>query len=222
MKRLAFAVRVLAPMVLAALLTPPARGAGNPAIVKLTKPDVTCEIVFEDGKKLVVTPKGAPLNEGTYWVKSLSLFKKDKDGQTWEMRAVGNLTNVQVIIVEEGQEKILDLGPPIAFHGGVSQPKDKPDILAIQLSVLGRYGEGYLPQAYVGGGRRSPPMFRILTADGKKVFEDRFAATTTNSLHYEWTIPRGLTGKFKLEIQPDIGPFEWVVGVDAFDIPMAR
>jgi len=217
MKRFAV-VSLLAVTVLAALPIPSGHGAGKPAIVKLTKPDVTLEITFEDGRKLVVTPKGAPLNAGTYWVKSVSLFKKDKDGRTWELRGVGNLGNMEVVIVDEGQEKILDMGPPIGFYAGAGQDKNKLDTLGIRLNVVGRYGEGYLPEAFLDARRQEPPAFRIVSADGKTVFADRFPGTSTNSASYAWKMPRGLAGKFKLEIKPEIGPFEWATNAGEFEI----
>jgi hypothetical protein len=193
-------------------------GEGQPATVKVTKPDVTLEITFEDGRKLVVAPKGTPLKAGTYWVKSFSISRKDKDGRTWELRSTKILSNMQVIIVEEGQETILDLGPPILFVGWLGQEPNKPDILHIRCLALGRYAEGYFPGAFLLGKRPPLPTFRVLDAAGKTVLADRFSAAKDNEASYMWTIPRGLTGKLQLEIQPVMGPFEWTVKPAEFEI----
>jgi hypothetical protein len=219
-------VCVVGALVLAALAVPgslrgagkPAPGPGKPAMVRVPKGDVAVELTFEDGGRLVVTSKGSPLSAGTHWVKSLSMFKKDKGGRRWELRGVGNLGNAQVVIVDEGQDKVLDMGTPVGFYAGANQDAGKLENLNIQFSLSGRYGEGYLPEAFVDGVRQSPAAFRILTADGKTAFADRFAPATGNTASYVWKMPRGLSGKFKLELKPDIGPFEWSTNAGEFEV----
>jgi len=193
-------------------------GPGKPAMVRVPKGDITVELLFEDGGRLLVTPKGAPLAAGTHWVKSLSMLKKDKEGRTWELRGVGNLGNAQVIIVDEGQDKVLDMGTPVGFYAAASQDQAKLENLNIQFSLSGRYGEGYLPETFMNGVRQSPAAFQILTPDGKAVFSDRFPAASGNSASYVWKMPRGLSGKFKLELKPNLGPFEWSTNAGEFEI----
>jgi hypothetical protein len=212
--RCALAVPALAVLAVSSVWS----GTVKPATVKLTKGDVTLQVTFEDGGKLLVTSKGSSIKPGTYWVKSISLFKKDKEGRTWEMRGAGSLGNMQNITVDEGQERILDIGPPIAFYGAPFRDKNKPEILGIRYNVNGKHGEGYFPGAFLEGGQPPQPAFRVISASGKTLLSDRFPTTRNNQLGYAWTIPREFSGKIRLEIKPVMGPFEWVTNEGEFEI----
>ena len=196
------------------LLAPVVRAAPKkPALLKLasTLKDITCELKFENGMKLTVTTKGTPIRRGTYWVKSLRLFKKDDKGRTWELRSTKGFGSMRNITVARGQEKVLLLGPTITMRLGARQGKGaNANIVNIRLVTYGVASEVYFPAAYLRGKRGPTPSFKITDEDGNTLHTGRFNVSG-NSCRYEWRIPGGFKGRFKIEIRPTMGPFKWGV-----------
>jgi len=190
----------------------------KPAVVKLPKGDFALELTFEDGTKLNVTNKGTPLRAGTYTVKSLCLYKKDEKNRVWELHGAGPLGTMDSVTVEAEQEKILDPGPPIAFRVGAYQPKDRPGAVVIEVMVHGKYGEGYYPGAFLGRNRPPAPAFRVLNDAGKTVLAGEITVGKGAGGSYVWNPPAGLTGKFKIEVKPFMGPFEWATVPREFEL----
>jgi hypothetical protein len=109
--------------------------------------------------------------------------------------------------VEEGQEKVLDPGPPVVFHlMGWRGSLDKP--VNITLTAKGKYDEVYYPGAWLGNQQPQPPAFQIVDEQGKVLQEGRFTYARGTST-YPWTPPKGFAGKYKVMIKPALGPFEW-------------
>jgi len=187
--------------------------AAKPATVRLTTEGLIAEFVLEKGPKLVVTTKGTPLAAGTYTIKALSVFKKDDKGKVWEMRYVTGAGEKSgaTLIVDEGQDKVVDPGPPVSFQGWCRQ-MDPPNQGSVRLGfgVHGRYG-GLLvqPSAYLGGRAAPGPAFKLVTPEGKVIHQAAFVVSpSTAGLSYDWK-PGAFKGKYKIEIAASFGPFEW-------------
>jgi len=201
-------------LALLATVSPLAVGASTkPATLKLATAmgDVTLELQFEKGGKLNVTSKGTPVRAGTYWVKSLRLYKKDEKGRVWELRADKGLGSMKNLTVAPGQEKVLLLGPIITMRLGARQGKGAAaNVVNLRLVAFGVASEVYFPGAYLRGKRPPAPTFKITDEDGNTLHTGRFDVAG-NACRYEWRIPAGFKGRFDIEIKPTMGPFKWGV-----------
>ena len=181
-----------------------------PATLKLTRDDLTAHITFENKQKLKVTSRGTRLKAGTYWVKSVRVFKKDEKKRIWGLHGMEALGTMKTITVAAGQEKILDCGPPINFHLWARQGKDaERHLVKMTLSAVGRYGEIYWPGAFLGRKKPPAPTFRIVDEDDKLLHSGKFKVAASGRCSYSWRFPPGFKGKFKIELKPTLGPFKW-------------
>lgn len=191
----------------------------EPATVRLDRPGLVCEMTFEDGAKFTLTSEGARLKAGTYWLKSLRFLKKDDKGRLWELRSVGALRYMQVLIVDAGQDKIIQPGPPIRFAVGAQQGKgDQAGTVGLSVRAFGRYSEGYHLGATPVGKRPQPPAFRIVSESGKTLHAGKFDVIRGGAGTARWNLPRRFKGKYKIELQPYMGPFEWVTPQQTLEI----
>ncbi len=186
--------------------------AAKPATVRLTAEGLVAEFTLERAGKLVVTTKGTPLAAGTYTIKALSVFKKDDKGKVWEMRyatGAGEKSGA-TLIVDEGQDKVVDPGPPVSFQGWCRQmDPPKQDTVRLGFSCHGRYG-GLLvqPMAFLGGRPAPGPAFKLVTPEGKVIHQAAFTVSSAGGLNYDWK-PGAFRGKYKIVIAATFGPFEW-------------
>ena len=215
MKRLiaAVALACLAGAGLAWLVPSMSEGAGaKPASVKLKLENIVAEIAFERGPKLTLTSKPSPLAEGTYTVKTLSVFQKDDKGKVWELRAIPEqLGSLATITVDAEQEKIVDVGPPLSFHGWSRQgDPPKQDIVHLGFTAIGRMTVRYVPSVFLGGRRGPGPTLRLLTPEGKLIHQAAFSVAKDGQCTYEWK-PGAFRGKYKVAIDASFGAFEWAM-----------
>jgi len=190
-----------------------AAASREPTTLKLADvmEDTALELKFENGMKVTVTTKGTRIPPGTYWVKSLRLFKKDEKGRVWEMRCTGDFGSLKNITVAAEQEKVLLLGPTIALRLGARRGEGtEASIVRVRLSAAGVASESYFPGAHLNGRRAPAPTFRITDEDGKALAAGRFEVSG-NTCTYDWYIPRGYKGRYNIEIEPTLGPFKWGV-----------
>jgi len=194
------------------LLAGPALAASKkPANVKLTAEGVTAVFTFEKGPKLKVTTKGSPLKAGTYWTKSLTIYKKDDKERVWELRGTTRFGSVKVVMVNPEQEKILFMGPPIHLVVNATQGKGaEAQIMRFSLAAVGRSSEGYYPGAYLDGKKPPLPTFKITDADGKTLAAGRFSMTD-GRCGYDWHIPKGFKEHFNVDVKAVMGPFRWAL-----------
>jgi len=182
----------------------------TPANLKLTRDDLTLHITLENDQKLKVTSKGTRLKAGTYWVKSVQVFKKDEKGGVWELRTVEALGGMKTITVAAGQEKIIDCGPPLSIHMWARQGDGaQSNTVAIDLSVVGKYNERYWPGAWRG--RKGPPApgLKIVLEDGTVIHRARFPVAANGRCRYTWRVPSGFKGKYRVEPVLTFGPYKW-------------
>ena len=181
----------------------------QPATLKLIRDDLTVRITLENNLKLKVTSKGTPLKAGTYWVKSVRVYKKDEKNKTWGLHGMEALGTIKTITVAAGQEKILDCGPPINFHVYARQGKGaESHIVKMTLTAVGRYGELYWPGAFLGRKKPPAPAFKILDEDDQILHSGRFNVAPNGRCSYTWR-RGGFKGKFKIQLKPTLGPFKW-------------
>lgn len=202
---------LLTTVCLLATVTAAAGASKKPATLKLAPvmEGITLEVKFENRLKLNVTTKGTRIAPGTYWVKSLRLFKKDKKGRIWEMRCTERFGSYKTITASAGQEKVLLLGPMFALRLFARQGKGaNANIVNVRLSAAGVASESYYCGGYLNGKRAPAPLFKITTEEGKTLAAGRLKASG-DFCTYTWHPPRGFKGSYRIEIKPTMGPFEW-------------
>lgn len=181
----------------------------KPATVKMKRADIVAEITLDNGRKLTISGTPTPVTPGTYTVKALSIYKKDEKGKVWELRGLSDLGGLNMFAVDPGQDKVIDAGPPASFQGWARpDPGDKTTV-RMRFSLKGRSNEGYYPSAYVNGVAAPPAAFRLVSSDEKVLLEDKFTISKTGDFEYVWHT-KGWRGKYKIEIKPNLGPFDYV------------
>jgi len=180
----------------------------EPATVKIVRDDLVMVVTLDNGTKLKVTTKGTPLAAGTHFVKSVQFYKKDEKGRVWELRSTDRLGGIKAITCSSGQEKILDPGPPIVWHLWAKRGEGaSADKVNINISAVGQYNAVYYNAAYLGRKHGPPPVLRLVGEDGKVLYTAQFPFG--GSVRHTWQIPAGFKGKYKVDIQPTLGPFKW-------------
>lgn len=192
----------------------------KPATVKLVEKNITAVITFEKGRKLKLTSKGTLLAPGTHFTKTISIFKKDDKGRTWEIRCTGSLGGLRAVIVAPGQEKIMMLTSKLGFTLNARLVKGEThDTIQVTFRARGPYDESYVPGAWCG--RKAPPAPGIVIRNqsGKVLHRGRFRSARASWNRYEWKVPRGFKARITVELKPVMGPFQFQQTRSTFDIP---
>ena len=208
MRRVTFVVSAVAVALAAsALLSAPPKGM---AALKLpaAKEGLTCELTFKDGSRVTFTSKGSSVRPGTYDVKTVVILKQDDKKTLWRMSGSEKMGTLDRFMVDEGQEKVLDVGPPILFAMRAWRPS-ATSVVNITVEASGNCGEVYYPGAYTGAQPPPPPALQVLDEDGKKVLATGRLVYSKGTSSYTWQPPAGYKGKFTVQIKPAMGPFEW-------------
>ena len=180
----------------------------GPSVIKLPVEGVVAQLTFEDGTKISVSSKPTPLKPGTYWLKAMSLFKKDDKGRTWELRSTGHFGSLANVTIDEGQEKVILLGKPTGLDAVGWFDKKAPGTVRIEVAGVGMSGERYFPGAFLEGRPFTPPTVTVKDPDGKVLATSPVAMQKENFGRFEWHYPFGFKGAYKIEVQAVMGPFE--------------
>jgi hypothetical protein len=195
-------------------------------------------VVFSPDLGVPVVLKGSDgtwkLPAGTYTICHYQLCRVDGKGEwTLEHRPKSEEMHTYVFIDErhysritrrlKGEKKLrftvspgetqkLKIGSPLRI---VTQAKlkmfnDEESTVLITCRFLGQAGEEYEQAVTRSGRRRPPPMLRILDEKGKMLAADYFGSVTgiDEPTGYMWEVSRQFKDKFRVEVIPDIGPFE--------------
>lgn len=204
-----------------ALCAAAAAWAAKPAILKLKVDDLIAVFTFETGQKATVTSKGTSMAPGTYNVKAVSIFKKDDKGRVWELRTVDKgkqrdeekliakpkLGSLEVMALDEEQEKVIDPGPPLALKGA-GRTSDKTHDVHISFTAHGRYSEVYHPGAFLDGKKPPAPTYKILDENGKVLASGTFDVSREGAFTADWK-QGAWKGKYTVTVEAAFGPFEY-------------
>jgi hypothetical protein len=90
----------------------------------------------------------------------------------------------------------------------------KPKSVLIRVQACGRHSEMYYPGAFLKGERPPMPQYRILDAQGKLLASGRVSGKGP-IYDFTWLPPPAFAGKFRVELEPVMGPFTWkVLGIE--------
>ncbi len=193
----------------ALLVAAVAFAAAKPTTIRLKSDDVTADVVWEKGGKITVTSKPSPIKPGQYFVKSISLFKKDEKGKVWEMRSTaGGLETLATITVDAEQDKVLMIGSKIAAR--VAGEPASGGTTKFYIRFIGSSSEMYIPGAFCDGKRPPAPTLSIKDKDGKTVGGGAITVNDAGLSSFSWKVPAGLKGAVTVEVSAQMGPFELV------------
>jgi hypothetical protein len=199
------------------LLSAPAKGGTT---IQLGSEGIAAEITLKDGSRITLTAKPQSIRPGTYQVKLLVISKQDEKKNVWRLYASESLNTMETIMVEEGQQKIVDCGPPVVFSFYGKQMPNKT--VHFGGSGTGKYSEVYYPCAFAGGQPVIPPpgpTFELRDEAGKPIGAGRFTvAAKSGGLVADWTYPKDFKGKYTMVLKPALGPFEWKLVDNNFKI----
>lgn len=199
----------------------------KPTILRLKDDGIVAEFTIEGKGKLSVTSKGIPLPAGTYTIKAISILKKDDKGKTWELRTVSNddagkadksgnlrsagrLGSLDTLIIDEGQEKVINPGPPLNFKCSGRQSTQNRSQVVIGARLQGQYSEQYYPWAFQSGRAGAVPTFHIVAEDGKVLYTGKFDVAKEGLCQATW-LPGSWKGKYSVTIDADLGPYQYSV-----------
>jgi hypothetical protein len=114
--------------------------------------------------------------------------------------------------ISAGETQELKIGSPLHILTTVRlmMRNNKNATVLIKCKILGQAGEEYEHAVIRSGRRAALPMFRILDETGKALKIGRFERRTElyGTTGYMWKVSRQFEGKFRVEVIPDVGPFE--------------
>lgn len=183
--------------------------ASKPATLRITDESIVAQIEFEKAGKIRVTAEPTAVKPGTYWTKALSLFKKDDKGRVWELLSNGNFGGYNCIEIAPEQDKVLLLGGDMALAvtGYAAVNKEKVHVLRITVSVAGRSGERFFPTAFLDGKAEPLPVVTLKDSAGETLASGRCTLMDNRVGCFEWPL-NGFTGRYNVEVEAFLGPFE--------------
>jgi hypothetical protein len=201
-----------------------AADAPKTGILKIATPGLVIRVaapVTVKGAK----PKEAAFSAGgdfnlpanSYTVSSFAFSAQDDKKRVFTLVSEGanyglklNLGKLKSFEIRPGETTTLEGGPPLKIHcviGGGRFGKN-PNLgvkLSIFINYVGKMGEEYSPIMMIGVSRAPPPIIRILDESGKVLLQSECAFAW--HFGYEWEVPRGFNGKFKVEFIPPTKAF---------------
>ncbi len=182
----------------------------KPTTIRLAVEKLTAVIALEKGGKLTLTNKPQPIKPETYWVSGISLVKNDEKGKAWELRSNGTFGSDANITVEAEQEKVMLLGKGFALVVEGKPAEDPPGnkVVAVSVVIRGMDSEMYFPWAYVDGKNFTMPNVAIKDESGKVLASGASQLREGRYAWFTWKHPAGWEGKYDVEVQAFLGPFE--------------
>jgi hypothetical protein len=123
-------------------------------------------------------------------------------------------------MLDAGQEKIIDDVEPLVQNITTWQeptPVGFAKSILIRFQMNGRHSENYYPGAHLDGKQPPMPAYRIKDPEGKLLSSGQVSGVPPE-YHFRWKVPAGFTGKFYVEADPLMGPFQLVKRGGAGDV----
>jgi hypothetical protein len=140
-----------------------------------------------------------------------TLNRSDGAGTPWSLHGVSSWGRLARFDIRAGQTFSLRAGPPLSVkvHPSGLQPNG---MVHLALALVGQAGEDY-NAAPKRGGVPQPPRFRVLDEAGRTLGSGVFNPGTDGTYSWcWWRVPAGVTGKYRVEVEGDWGPFEVMKG----------
>lgn len=184
---------------------PGAAAEGKPAAPDPALPEVEVEFSAGSRTKTLTSTTGIwELPSGTYEVKSF-LLRKVSEGHKYAIKGASVPVKYQRMDVSSALPLEMKLGPPLTLSIMVDVKKK---VVSIRACLTGREDETYLPALMQGNRPDAPPKFRLVDDTGKVLNTGKSEYTSDGICAYTWRAPSSFRGKFKVEIDTDLGPFE--------------
>jgi hypothetical protein len=97
--------------------------------------------------------------------------------------------------------------------------KDSPGSICIRAGGAGENGDQYAPGAYLDGKTLVLPTVTVKDAEGKTLTTGQLTLGVDKTCRFDYRFPSGYKGKYDVDIQPVMGPFEYKVSKSIEPLP---
>jgi hypothetical protein len=145
------------------------------------------------------------LPAGNYQATSAALILQDTDRNEWKYEMVlGKLGPLGFFAIDANQTTRIRMGPPFRVTTDIEE--SQTNALTIRPIIQGTAGERYY--WVCKNTRDSNVTFRIVTENGTVLVDDEFEYGGGGGFWYRWRVPSYFKGKYQVQINVDLGPFE--------------
>ena len=197
--------------------------------------DVSLSVISDAGPQSLTGSGGKwQVPTGQYALVESRVTRKDASGAKWTVWHRGKTAGKakpDTFEIRPGETLTLKLGPPLtpkvtayAMRPALDQAavgamtpeqraKAREARIFLALVFQGASGEEYIYGVRRDTGTQPPlPTFRILDEAGKVLHAGRFESPVENSYSYWWRAPGDFRGKYRVEVEADLGPLEFRPG----------
>jgi hypothetical protein len=185
-----------------------------------------------DGIPLPVD-KEVPMPEGKYEVSSVTVAEQGKDENgavaVWTLTAEKELGKLRDVTVTADETVVLEGGGPFKIKidikfwpDGLDQrSSERGDGASIRIRYVGKSGEEYHPRLMKGRNvSGSMPQVRIYNQENTLVYSSAYSFMADKDVAsvpgqpaafggVGWRMPPGFMGKFRIQVIPNAGPFQF-------------
>ena len=147
----------------------------------------------------------ADLPAGAYQTVDATLILRDSEYNDWRYVMVrGRPGSLGFFKINSGQTTRIQVGPPFLVTVDLARHGDR---VFLTPCIRGIAGEVYHA---VAKNSRDPSKlaFRIVSEDGTVLVDDAIRYSGGGSSQYTWRVPTDFKGKYQVQIEADLGPFE--------------
>ncbi|MBN1511588.1 MAG: hypothetical protein JXB13_06205 [Phycisphaerae bacterium] len=151
--------------------------------------------------------KSHPLPAGAYGVGRGMLRTLNADGRPLAFQCDQPGSSLQRFEIKEGETTTLKIGAPFVITAEVRRSGSRVDMKPILRDCAGSV---YVPTVFghAGSWSPSPLAFSILDEQGKRLDGGQFAYSLEGTLTSSWRVPAGFKGKYRVQIDLDVGCFK--------------
>jgi hypothetical protein len=169
-----------------------------------------CELMSDAAPQLLYwtyESKSHPLPAGTYGVGRGMLRILNADGRPVAFQCDQPGSSLQRFEIREGETTTLRIGAPFVIAAEVRRSGSRVEMKPILRDCAGSV---YVPtvSGRVGPWRPSPLAFSILDEQGNRLDSGQFAYSLEGALTSSWRVPSGFKGKYRVQVDFDVGCFE--------------
>jgi len=151
--------------------------------------------------------KSHPLPAGTYGVGRGTLRTLNADGRPLAFQCDHPGSSLECFEIKAGETTTLKIGAPFVTTAEVRWTGGQVEMKPVLRDCAGSV---YVPtpSGHAGPWRPSPLTFSIFDEQGNRLGSGQFAYSLEGTLTSSWRVPSGFKGKYRVQIDLDVGPCE--------------
>jgi len=136
-----------------------------------------------------------------------TLTRTDGAGTAWTLHGVSSWGRLARFKIRAGETLLLRAGTPLSVKVNATRLQ-RNGMIHLALALVGQGTEQYNAAARKGGVPQ-PPRFRVLNEAGEVLDSRDFNAGGKGTYCWcWWRVPEGFTGKYRVDVEGNWGPFE--------------